>query len=194
MAKNKKSIFDQLQGEVTPEIEEKLERRAALQEQAAQKRKSVERVREQKKDLENKLAHFKDEAGKAMMNGEDPLPWLDKVSVAKEQIQSLEDFLPSTNSDPAAAEQKQLENLHHDLAREVKSIINRSEAKAQAKADFEAALGKVKAVVDSWLAGVDEFSNYYGLPKGDLLDQMVSQKQFIESKNNLHRWARDYFS
>lgn len=194
MANKKISIFDQLKEKVTPEIEDKLQELATLREQADQKAKNVGRVRQQKKDLEDNLIYFKGEAGKAMMNGEDPLPWLDKAQVAKEQIQALEDFLPSVHSDAGAEEKKQIKNLLDDLAREVKPIIHQSEVKAQAKADLDAALSKAKKVVDEWHAGVDEFYEYYGLPKGDLTDRAMSKKQLVDSGNNLHKWAQDYFS
>lgn len=193
MAKNKNPIFKKLVAEVAPEIKEKLDQVAQLREQEAQKHKNIERMHQHKLSLEEGLTHFNEQAGKALASGEDPLPWLEKAAHASRQIQSLEDFLPSTNSDLGSIEKQEVKNLLLEVSRETKTIVHNSETKARAQADLDAALGEVKRIVDEWRSCVDDLFECYGLPKGDWLEQSMRKRQFQASDAHLRRWAREYF-
>ncbi len=188
MAKKKDNLAQQLIVAIEEAGGDTLQKIQEMEQQAQRKEQKAEFLKHQLAEKRAEFRKVKEEAGKALANGEDPTPWLDQASKIDSHLTYLNEFLPSSsNADPAAEERQEIKHLKEELAQKVRPALNQSQALADATAEFNALATKLKAIHDDWVAALEEAEDFFQLPGEAKAERQVTLTPKLNDRD-VARW------
>ncbi len=161
MAKSK-GIQQRLLEEVQPQVAELQSQIQALRKEAEQKVAGVERFRAQIEEKEAEAQRLRDEAGRCLSTGDDPMPLLEQAVQIEGQAQAMQELLPQGEARPDAAERQEIERLKRRMNSEIRKALNNSSVIEEVEAEFNRQLQDLKQLFDSWCEAQDAVGKTYG--------------------------------
>ncbi len=158
MAKQKSLAAEVNADDAVQKIHDKIQE---LQEQIVRKQQALDSFQSQINQRQQEADSLKEQAGHALLNGEDPLPVLDQVGNLEYQLRGMEAL--AEDSEPGESEYKQIEALQKDLAWAIRRAVSQSQNLEDHRNELTSLFREIESLFHRWSNAEREAFNQFGI-------------------------------